>query len=153
MKSSVKPLLLNSVLNLETNSDSPSKRSKGVRFSSAKQDKTHKIKMKRLKILFKINKLKLLKLKLKFKIKNIKIKNIKIISYEHICATPRMDLIEVKIELEPQPDHKEGNIIKSETKIKNIKPKLKFKIELKVLKINQPKIDKTKNIKGMISYR
>jgi len=80
MKSKVKPLLPNSVLNLETSSDSPSKRSKGVRLSSARQDKTHKIKTKRLKMLFKINKLKLLKLKLKFKIKNIKIKNIKIMS-------------------------------------------------------------------------
>jgi len=80
MKSKVKPLLPNSVLNLDTNSDSPSKRSKGVRFNSAKTDKTHKIKINRLKILFKINKPKLLKLKLKFKIKNIKIKNIKIIS-------------------------------------------------------------------------
>jgi hypothetical protein len=80
MKSNVKPLLPNSVLNLETNSDSPSKRSKGVRLSSAKTDKTHKIKTKILKILFKINILKLLKLKLKFKIKNIKIKNIKIMS-------------------------------------------------------------------------
>jgi len=80
MKRSVKPLLPNSVLNLDTSSDSPSKRSKGVRFNSAKTDKIHKIKTKILKILFKINILKLLKLKLKFKIKNIKIKNIKIIS-------------------------------------------------------------------------
>jgi hypothetical protein len=50
-------------------------------------------------------------------------------------------------------DHNEGNIIKSEIKIKNIKPKLKFKIELKDLSNNQPKIDKIKNIKGIISYK
>jgi len=58
-----------------------------------------------------------------------------------------------KTELDLHLDQREGNIIKSEIKIKNIKPKLKFKIELKEPKINQPKIDKTKNIKGIMSYR
>jgi len=57
------------------------------------------------------------------------------------------------MELDPHLDHKEGNIIKSEIKIKNIKPKLKFKIELKDLSKSQPKIDKIKNIKGIISYK
>jgi len=141
------------VLKPETSSDSPSKRSKGVRFNSAKTDKTHKIKTNKLKILFKIKEPKLLKLKLKFKTKNIKIKNIKIISYEHICATLRIDLIDVKIEFDLQPDQRDGNIIKREIKIKNIKPKLKFKIELKDLIKSQPKIDKIKNIKGIISYK
>jgi hypothetical protein len=57
------------------------------------------------------------------------------------------------MELDLHLDHNEGNIIKREIKIKNIKPKLKFKIELKDLRINQPKIDKIKNIKGIISYK
>jgi len=112
MKSKVKPLLPNSVLNLETNSDSLSNRSKGVRLSSAKQVKYHKIKIKILKIL--------LKLKLKLKLIKIKIKNIKIISYEHNCEILRITLIEVKVEFELHLDHKIGY---RDSKLKIIKTK------------------------------
>jgi len=151
MKSKVKPLLPNSVLKPLTNSDSPSKRSKGVRLSSAKQDMYHKTKTKTLKILLKIYLWKVEKLKVLLKVKNIKIKNIKMMSYEHIWATLRIEPIEVKIELDLHLDQREGNIMYKLIKINKTKLKLKLKTLFIEPKVTHIKRDKIKNIVGIMS--